>query len=226
MPSKKAGKSVNNTPVVLSPNLQTFTLVELQQFTAENAYSPHASPDVHLFYVGRDNVHGLIKYVLSRVSVSLHLNMYGYDDDELNQIIMSKAVDPRITVLITLDKSQSTSATEKALLNSDVAQNPIAFNTHFVIGNSSTGQISHTKGFVADGKVAAEGSTNWSKSGEGIGVPGTPGYKAQNNTQSVITDPDTINRFTNELLREHLAAQAKAVQDPTMASSLKPRAKK
>jgi hypothetical protein len=226
MPSKKAGKSANNTPAALTPNLQTFTLTELQQFTAEKTYSPTASPDIHLFYVGRDDVHSVIKYVLARVSVSLHLNMYGYDDDELNEIIMSKVEDPRITVLITLDKSESGSATEKALLNSDVAQNPTAFNTHFVIGESATGQISHTKGFVADGKVAAEGSTNWSKSGEGVGVPGTTGYKAQNNTQSVITDPDTITRFSAELIREHLAAQAKAVQDPTMASSLKPRAKK
>jgi hypothetical protein len=47
---------------------------------------------------------------------------------------------------------------------------------------------------VADGKVAAEGSTNWSVAGEGQSVAGKiggPGYKAQNNTQSIITDPDT-----------------------------------
>jgi hypothetical protein len=36
------------------------------------------------------------------------------------------------------------------------------------------------------------------------------GYKAQNNTQSAITDPDTIERFQNELITEHMTAQAQA----------------
>ena len=80
------------------------------------------------------------------------------------------------------------------------------------IGQSATHQISHTKGFVADGKVGAEGSTNWSSSGEGTfvvaGKAGGTGYKAQNNTQSVFTDPDTVSRFSSELVREHLAAGA------------------
>jgi hypothetical protein len=75
------------------------------------------------------------------------------------------------------------------------------------IGQSATHQISHTKGFVADGKVAGEGSTNWSASGEGefvvTGKAGGPRYKAQNNTQSIITDPDTISRFSADLIAEH-----------------------
>ena len=100
------------------------------------------------------------------------------------------------------------------LFRSDIAKNPTAYNTHFVVGNSATNQISHTKGFIADGKVAGEGSTNWSVSGEGTfvisGAPGGTGYKAQNNTQSIITDPDTISRFTAELIAEHMAAQAQA----------------
>jgi hypothetical protein len=158
--------------------------------------------------------------------VSLYLNMFGYDDDELNDIIMTIAHDPTISMLITLDKSQSGGAHEKALLASDVAKNPAAFTTsittgaqmakldarQFVIGQSATHQISHTKGFVADGKVGAEGSTNWSSSGEGTfvvaGKAGGPGYKAQNNTQSVFTDPDTVSRFSAELVREHVAAAA------------------
>jgi hypothetical protein len=121
-------------------------------------------------------------------------------------------MDPTVTMLITLDKSQTGSKTEKQLLNSDLAKNPTAYNTHFVIGNSATNQISHTKGFVADGKIAGEGSTNWSTSGEGVfvisGQPGGAGFKAQNNTQSIIMDPDTVSRFTAELIAEHMAAQA------------------
>lgn len=215
----------NKTVVDPVQNLQNFNLTELQQFTFEQTYSANASPDFHLFYVGRDDVHNLIKYVLSRVRISLYLNMFGYDDPDLNEIVLSKAMDKNIVCLITLDKSQSGSKTEKQLLASDAAKNPTAYRTHFVIGQSSTGQISHTKGFVADGRVAAEGSTNWSESGEGIfvtpGQAGGTGYKAQNNTQSIITDTDTINRFTAELIREHLAAQHRALQDPSMASSLK-----
>jgi hypothetical protein len=204
-------------------SLQTFDLLELQQFTKEKVYSTSASKDFHLFYVGRDDVHDILKYVLSRVTVSLYLNMFGFDDDELNAIIMEKARDPQITMLITLDKSQASGPHEKALLASDLASNPTAYNTSFVIGESATRQISHTKGFVADGKVAAEGSTNWSGSGEGTevtpGVIGGPNYKAQNNTQSVITDPDTISRFTAELIAEHMSARLTA--DPGMKSEQK-----
>jgi hypothetical protein len=126
-------------------------------------------------------------------------------------------MDPQINVVITLDKSQSGGAHEKKLLDQDEKSNLSDFNTHFVIGQSATHQISHTKGFVADGRVGAEGSTNWSDSGEGTLVNGTfmvknqrpagNGYKAQNNTQSVFVDQDTISRFTAELITEHLSAR-------------------
>jgi len=134
-----------------SQSLQDFLLPDLQQFTREGVYSNTASKDFHLFYVGRDNVHEILKYVLSRCSVSLYLNMFGYDDDELNQILMGKVMDPAVTVLIALNKSQAC-------------------------------------GPVSPGK----------------------GYKAQNNTPSIFTDPDTINRFQTELIAEHVIAQKQA----------------
>jgi hypothetical protein len=200
------------TNVIDNPaqSLQTFDLLDLQQYTQEKVYSNTASKDFHLFYVGRDDVHDILKHVLSRVSVSLYLNMFGYDDDELNDILMNLARDPTITMLVTLDKSQAGGKHEKALLAADEKQNLAAFNTFIAIGQSETHQISHTKGFVADGKVAGEGSTNWSDSGEGKAVSGKiggPGFKAQNNTQSIITDPDTISRFSAELVAEHLTAK-------------------
>jgi hypothetical protein len=176
--------------------------------------------------VGRDNVHEILKFVLSRVRVSLYLNMFGFDDDELNSILMDKATDPTVTMLITLDKSQAGGVHEKVLIAADQKHNLAAYNTHFVVGQSLTGQISHTKGFVADGKVGAEGSTNWSNSGEGTFLNGTwnvtgpkapagpvklgSGYKAQNNTQSIFTDQDTINRFQTELIAEHVIATKQA----------------
>ena len=220
MPTAK--KSPSNALGDPTQSLQTFSLPDLAQYTREKAYATNASRDFHLFYVGRDDVHDVLKHVLSRVSVSLYLNMFGFDDDELNDILMAKALDPKITMLITLDKSQAGGVHEKLLLNSDLAKNPEAFNTHFVIGQSATGQISHTKGFVADGRVGGEGSTNWSASGEGTfvvtGQAGGPGYKAQNNTQSIFTDPDTVSRFTAELIAEHMAAQAHAAKAAVAAA--------
>ncbi len=222
-----ANGRVKNTALVNASNdkaqsLQDFDLTDLQQFTREGVYSNNASKDFHLFYVGRDNVHEILKYVLSRASVSLYVNMFGFDDQELNDILMAKALDPGVTMLITLDKSQAGGVHEAALLKADQQHNLAAYNTHFVIGQSETGQISHTKGFVADGKVGAEGSTNWSTAGEGTfangtwqvdpGAPAGPvspghGYKAQNNTQSVFVDSDAVNRFQTELIAEHVIAQ-------------------
>jgi len=212
--------------------LQSFTLNDLAQYTKERAYSPQASNDFHLFYVGRDDVHDILKHVLSRVTTSLYMNMFGYDDEELNEILFALAVDPDITMLITLDKSQAGGVHEKKLIALDQNKDLAAFNTHFVIGQSATHQISHTKGFVADSKVGGEGSTNWSASGEGTfvikGQPGGPGFKAQNNTQTIFTDPDTIVRFQAELVAEHAAAQAAQNKSGGRAAAragAKPRAK-
>jgi len=224
-PAKQSPSNALGAP---AQSLQTFTLNDLAQFTKENTYSTNASKDVHLFYVGRDDVHDILKYILSRVTVSLYLNMFGFDDSELNNILMQKALNPAVTMLITLDQSQAGGVHEKALLDADAKYNLAAYNTHFVIGQSATHQISHTKGFVADGRVAAEGSTNWSGAGEGTfvvtGQPGGPGYKAQNNTQSVITDPDTIIRFQTELIAEHMIAQSQ--QKPANAPGALPLATK
>ncbi len=196
------------------PTLQTFNLLDLAQYTRECAFSQNASKDFHLFLVGRDNVHEVLKHVLSRVTTSLYLNMFGYDDEDLNDIIMSKVMDPAITVLITLDKSQAGGAHEKRILDADRTASLSAFNSHFVIGQSATHQISHTKGFVADGIVGAEGSTNWSAGGEGTfvvkGAPGGVGFRAQNNTQTVFTDPDAVSRFQAQLIAEHMIAQGQA----------------
>ncbi len=209
--SKQRTPSPSNKTNDPTENLQTFDLLDLAQYTKEGSYAPTASKDFHLFFVGRDDVHDILKYVLSRTRVSLYLNMFGFDDDELNQILMAKALDPTVTMLITLDKSQAGGKHEKMLLDADKTQALAAFNTHFAVGQSATHQISHTKGFVADGKVGGEGSVNWSAAGEGTfvihGQPGGAGYKAQNNTQTIFIDPDSVQRFQTELIAEHMIAE-------------------
>jgi hypothetical protein len=67
-----------------SPSLQRFSLEELASFTKEGTFASDASRDFHLFYVGRDDVHGILKYLFSRAATSLYMNMFGYDDEELN----------------------------------------------------------------------------------------------------------------------------------------------
>jgi hypothetical protein len=49
-----------------SPSLQRFSLEDLAPFTKEGLFAKGASRDFHLFYVGRDDVHGILKYLLHR----------------------------------------------------------------------------------------------------------------------------------------------------------------
>ena len=227
--SQPKAVSASNVASDPSQSLLAFDLLDLQQYTNEKAYSPTASKDFHLFYVGRDDVHHILKHILSRVRVSLYLNMFGYDDDELNDILMAKATDPNVTMLITLDKSQAGGKHEKMLLDADKQRALAEFDTHFVIGQSATHQISHTKGFVADNKAGCEGSVNWSASGEGTfvvnGKPGGPGFKAQNNTQTIFTDPDSVGRFQTELIAEHVTAQKQDNAPPERRQRILPVAK-
>jgi hypothetical protein len=57
------------------------------------------------------------------------------------------------------------------------------------------------------------------------GQPGGVGYKAQNNTQTIFTDRDSVLRFQNELIAEHLAArnQESANRTPTAMRQRKPK---
>jgi len=191
--------------------LQGFGLPDLAQYTPVKTPDPTASQDVALFEVGVDDVHDVLKHLLSRAQYSIYLNMFGYDDEELNAILMAKAMDPTIRMFVTLDLSQAGGTHEAALLAADRAQNLEAFNTHFAVGQSATHSISHTKGAVLDGKVTFEGSTNWSRDGEGTfvtaGAPGGVGYKAQNNTLTVMLDRGIATRFQARLNDEHIIAQ-------------------
>ena len=49
-------------------NLQRFVLDDLRSFTKEGVFSPSASRDFRLFYVGRDDVHGVLRDLLSRAT--------------------------------------------------------------------------------------------------------------------------------------------------------------
>lgn len=187
--------------------LQGFTLDQLAPYTREGSFGSGDAVEYRTFYVGRDDVHGILKFLLARCSRSLKLNMFGYDDDELDQIIKGLIIDEGVFVQGTLDKSQAAGVHEKNILAAWTPQ----VRASFAIGQSATHQISHTKGGVIDGVVAWEGSTNWSASGEGtiVDPAGTDkGRKAQNNTLLVHVNPVEIQKFSVELDEEHAVALA------------------
>lgn len=187
--------------------LNQFTLADLSPYKREKSFPTGDSPDFRVFYVGRDDVHGVLAYLLARCSRSLRMNMFGYDDDALDQIIRGLVDSEHVFVQGTLDKSQAGGVHEKKILAS---WDP-AMRNSFAIGNSATHQISHTKGGVIDGLVAWEGSTNWSASGEGtiVAADGSDvGRKAQNNTLTVYIHPVEIGIFTDQLDHEHAIALA------------------
>ncbi len=206
------------------PTLQHFSLDDLAVYTAEQAFGPTASPDFRVFYVGRDDVHGVLMHLFTRVSLSVKMNMFGYDDDDLNKVLMGLVQNPSVMVQVTLDKSQASGAHEKVILSSDRAQDAEGCANDFAVGESSTGQISHTKGGVLDGIVAFEGSTNWSSSGEGTGISLTaakqaPGFKAQNNTLAVYVNPYEIAKFAARLDYEHAVAASQPQPSLTAAAA-------
>jgi hypothetical protein len=188
--------------------LMNFSWDDLAPFTRAGEFPADDSPDFRVFYVGRDDVHSILKYLLSRSTRALKMNMFGYDDDELNTVIETLVEDQQVYVQGTLDKSQAGGVHEKKILDD---WKP-SMRASFAVGESATHQISHTKGGTIDGIVAWEGSTNWSASGEGTGVvvhsmqPAAAGFKAQNNTLAVYTNPVEILKFSTELDEEHTTA--------------------
>lgn len=203
-------------------------LAKFGQFTPEQVLTPGYG-DHYLFLVGRDDVHGILHLLLTSETMGLKLNMFGYDDEELNDDILELMQNKNVAVQGSLDRSQAGGVHEKRILAADALKDPEFYNS-FVILESATHQISHTKGgvLVAQG-LGFESSVNWSGSGEGTGINlkqalQAPGYKAQNNTFVVTANPVFVARLAARLDVEHLAGLAqqnvmKIPQGPTMVSS-------
>lgn len=197
-------------------------LAPLGQFTPEGTLTPGYG-DHYLFFVGRDDCHGILHHLIPMETLTFRFNMFGYDDDELNTDIVALMRNPNVRVQGTLDRSQAAGAHERQILAHDVANDPDFYNS-IAVGQSATHQISHTKGGVLDGLgLYFEGSMNWSASGEGAGIDlhadlthPTPGWKAQNNTLLVSANPVGLRRFAARLDTEHLTA---LTQQHTRANS-------
>ena len=142
----------------------SFNWDDLGQYKAEGRFLDGYPADDRTFFAPRDNVHGMLVALLGSAQHSIVVNMFGYDDDELNKIIQGKLADEKIFVQMSLDRSQAAGAHEKQIL---AKWNNDAFGNSIAIGTSSVhNAISHLKIVIVDGVYTVKGSTNWSLSGE------------------------------------------------------------
>jgi phosphatidylserine/phosphatidylglycerophosphate/cardiolipin synthase-like enzyme len=141
-----------------------FSWDELGKYKAAGRFLDGYPADERSFFAPRDDVHGVLVALLGCAQHSVVVNMFGYDDDELNAIIQEKLADEKIYVQMSLDRSQAAGAHEKQILATWAND---AFGNSIAIGTSSVhNAISHLKVVIVDGVYTVKGSTNWSLSGE------------------------------------------------------------
>jgi phosphatidylserine/phosphatidylglycerophosphate/cardiolipin synthase-like enzyme len=146
------------------PAAGQFVWDDLAQYKAEGRFLDGYPDDQRTFFAPRDNVHGLLVTLLGSAQHSIVVNMYGYDDDELNKIIQQKLADDNVYVQMSLDRSQAAGAHEKQIL---ATWGNNSFGNSIAIGTSSVhNAISHLKIVIIDGVYTVKGSTNWSLSAE------------------------------------------------------------
>jgi phosphatidylserine/phosphatidylglycerophosphate/cardiolipin synthase-like enzyme len=150
-------------PTPSTPSLTPFNWNELGQYKVGGRFLDGYPDDIRTFYSPVDQIHSVLRALLASTQKSIVINMYGYDDADLNDIILEKLKDGQVFVQMSLDKSQAAGKQEKGLLEKwqyDLIGNSIA------IGHSTKGAISHMKILIVDGIYTVRGSTNWSLGGE------------------------------------------------------------
>jgi phosphatidylserine/phosphatidylglycerophosphate/cardiolipin synthase-like enzyme len=137
-------------------------ITDLDIFKVTNPHSGYPE-NLRTFYSPVDYVPQVLQSVVSSVSKSIVVAMYGFDDDVLAEMLDTALKNPTIYVQVTLDATQAAGAHEKDLLakySHEMTGNSVA------IGRSERGAIMHRKMVIVDGLWRISGSTNWSTSGE------------------------------------------------------------
>jgi phosphatidylserine/phosphatidylglycerophosphate/cardiolipin synthase-like enzyme len=143
-----------------------------------------------MLYSPIDDVHGALVDVLKGAQHSVVVAMYGFDDDELAEILRDHLATPNVYVQITLDKSQAGGVHERELLAKFRHED---LGNSIAIGTSEKSAIMHRKMAVVDGVWLIGGSTNWSESGE----------TKQDNELTIHRSPELCARARTVLDIEH-----------------------
>lgn len=156
--------------------LQSLSVLDKYKATP---FSPGYPDTSRTFYSPVDDVHGALTDLLQSTSKSLVIAMYGYDDDQLGQVIQKQLTSDTIYVQMSLDSSQAAGVHEKELLSNLSKWENQRVGNSIAIGRSEKGAIMHLKLAIVDSLDVITGSTNWSASGE----------SKQDNQLTVIRDP-------------------------------------
>ena len=192
---------------------QPFSWEGLDKFKRNGRFIAHYPPNVKAFYSPDDDVHGLLQTLLASAEQSIVLNMFGYDDTDLDAIIKTKLKDEHVYVQMSLDRSQSKSGkTERQIL---AAWDNDYFGNSIAIGTSSKHAISHLKMVIVDGIYTVKGSTNWSLSGE---------QKQDNeltvcNSAVVAAEARAVLDRNHDFMLKQMAAEAAAAGDGKAAKT-------
>jgi len=135
-------------------------ITQLDKF-AVTGFPPDFPPDQRTFFSPIDDVHGALTACIAAAAESLAICMFGFDDQDLADIIKQKLESPAIAVQLSLESTQAAGVHERAILaQEDYPATVIA------VGRSEKGAFMHEKVAVIDGILSITGSTNWSASAE------------------------------------------------------------
>jgi hypothetical protein len=85
---------------------ESFNWNELARYKAGGRFLDGYPNDIRTFYSPVDDVHGVLSALLASTQKSIVLNMYGYDDEELDSIIRAKIADEQVYIQMSLDRSK------------------------------------------------------------------------------------------------------------------------
>lgn len=154
---------------------------------------PHGwNPDEYVFFSPRDpGVHQAIVDVVASAAHSIVANHYGFDDEEVSNLLLEKSGDPDIAFVLNLDSSQAGGVHEKKILGAWQQH----IGTSVAVGRSIKAAISHLKVTVVDGLYVISGSTNLSLSGE----------QKQDNELRLTRNPLMAARYSAVIMLNHAA---------------------
>ncbi len=122
--------------------LQSLELLDQYKVTP---FPPGYPANARTFYSPVDNVHAALTDLLQSATKSLVIAMFGYDDDQLNQVVHAQLDSANVYVQMSLDKSQAGGVHEAQVLTSLSEWENAKVGNSIAIGRSEKGAIMHLK---------------------------------------------------------------------------------